>query len=85
MSDLRILPRPPTRAEEVSAYTVEMLEKLLAQAKAGEIVSVVAVSWAGPSEPRIDMSTEDRMLALGALRTMEHCLVRDWLDGKVQS
>lgn len=72
-----------TVKDDVHAYSVATLKKLLAQAEAGEIVSVVVVSWHRAAEPQIHMSTEDKILALGAIRTMEHCLVREWLDGTV--
>lgn len=88
MSDIaRIVPRAPepTQEAKVHALTVEVLTKLLALAQAGEIVDVVAVSWHGPADPQIHMSTVDKITALGAIRTMEHCLVREWLDGRVSS
>lgn len=83
MSDIRVLPRPATSAERVNATTVEMLERLLARAKAGDLVSFVAVTWHDAAAPEVHMSTEDRILALGAIRVAEHGLVRDWLDGSV--
>ena len=74
-----------TNSDRTSDLTVAMLRELLRQAEAGEIINVVAVTWHSAAEPQIHMATEDRIQALGALRTMEHAVVRDWLDGAVVS
>ena len=74
-------PREPDHRERTNAETIEILEALLERARAGEVVSLVAISWGEPGGTvRVDMSTEDRMLALGAIRTIDHQLARDWLD-----
>lgn len=83
---VRIIPRAPepTHQVQVHALTVTVLEALLALAKSGEVTNIVALSWHAGAPPQIHMSTEDKITALGALRTAEHCLVRDWLDGDVR-
>jgi hypothetical protein len=78
-------PTPDTKGPTVHATTIEILELMLAQARKGEATCIVAVTWHPGGPPQIRMSTDDKVLALGALRTMEHCVVRDWLDGGVIS
>lgn len=81
---VQLVPRQAQASvDEVHNFTVDVLEKLLAQAKAGELHCVVAIAWHHDGPPHIHMSTDDRIKALGAIRTMEHGLVRDWLDGRV--
>lgn len=81
---VQLVPRQPQASvDEVHNFTVDVLEKMLAQAKAGEIHCVVAIVWHHDGPPHIHMSTDDRIKALGAIRTMEHGVVRDWLDGRV--
>lgn len=83
MSDLvRLVPPtpPPDHKAEVSATTVHVLERLLELARAGEVTNIVAITWHAPGAPQIHISTEDKILALGAVRSMEHLLVRSWLD-----
>jgi hypothetical protein len=83
VSDLvHLVPRPqaPDHKEQVHAATVELLERLLERARGGELVNAVVIAWQDARTPEAHWSTEDKILALGAVRTMEHVLVRAWLD-----
>ncbi len=73
-------PREPDVAARTSAETVAILEELLAKARAGELVNLLTISWAGAGPVTVNMSAVDRMQALGAVRTIDHQLARDWLD-----
>lgn len=82
MNEIVKLVPPPAAdpATEVRAVTVAVLEHMLELARAGELTNLVAITWHGANPPQAHLSTEDKILALGAVRTMEHHLVRAWLD-----
>lgn len=69
-------------APTVHELSVMTLEKLLADAKAGIITNVVVVSWRGVEPPQFHSSTDDKMWALAAIRTMDHMLFLDWMGPK---
>ena len=78
---VQLVPRPSAEpaAPTVHELTVMTLEKLLADAKAGEITNVVVVSWRGTSPPHYHSSTDDKIVGLGAISTMHHMLFREWM------